>query len=437
MNKWLNILLLFALVFGFASVVRAEDRPWSDTCDAQMATLGLPSYYCACKENSHTFAFPMIQEINGITWFDATVNDLRQGISAYWFSNTSVKIEVYAFCSSKEPTFSMTVGANMMCDMDMTKINQKLDEMGEQARLMYETLIPHVRVIPSKTDGSGTVYCYPYDQGPRSKCDNPLRLLPGMVYVSDTTENVYRLQWSDIPSSGKAFIHWKQKNNLPCEIWLTLDGCEGEEIGRVQLSDSLHVYQPDSAKLVDARTKKKSVWLHITHAEKDNRGNILTGRVTWYNNPYCIEEQLAKVTKQTCLGKESKVNMRSYTADTAFIDTLWVTKDTLQTQPVSLTFTQPKMEYDTVLVKEEALVKGYRYGTNTGIVLYQFGDTIVEIKKANTCTRRLQITVEKDDGDAVDLVEAKRGRARKQIINGNVFILVDDRRYNVLGQQIK
>ena len=131
-----------------------------------------------------------------------------------------------------------------MTDVDNAVINQKLEEMGETAKLMAETLSPRVRAYPN--GGSGMVYCYPYDQGPESTCENPLPLFPRMTYVCDKPYNVYRLDWTKIPASGKTFIHWKQKKNLPCEMWLTLDSCNGEEIGRAALSDSLHIFQPDS-----------------------------------------------------------------------------------------------------------------------------------------------------------------------------------------------
>ena len=402
---------------------------WSSFCDSVTTILNLPRHYCACKEGSIPFAFPLEMEINDTTWFTATVDDLKQGMSAYWFADCSVTMEVFAFCESKVSTFSLTVGANQMRDVDAAEINAKLAEMGDMAKLANEILEPHMRVFPNKAGGSGRVYCYPYDQGPESKCEDPLPLRPIMTYVCDKPENVYRMEWSSIASTGKAFIHWKQKNNKPCEIWLTLDSCSGEEVGRVAMSDSLHVYQPDSAMLSNARKAKRSLWLHVKHASG------FTGRVYWYNNPKQTEEQQAAVTKKICLGKTLKVNLRTYSTDTAFIDTLWVGHDTLTTMPVNLTFTQPTMEYDTVYLTEVELIIGYRYAAS-GDIFHEIGDYLVEIVKANTCTRRIQLTIlEKPIEEGMNQNQLPR-KATKRMQDGQLVLIINGQKYNVLGQKM-
>ena len=420
---------IIGILLWTATAVCAQTQPvsapqWSDFCDSVMRILEQPYYYCACDESSSPFSFPYEEEVKDTMWFTATMNDLRQGISAYWFASSSVTMEVYAFCSSKEPTITMTVGPNQMRDIDVEKINRKLDEMGDMAALA-EKMTPHIRVYPN--GGSGHVYCYPYDQGPHSTCEEPIPLRSGMTYVCDKEENVYCMEYSQMPSSGKAFVHWKQKKHKPCEIWLTLDSCTGEEVGRAALSDSLHVYQPDSATLVDARKAKRSIWLHVKH------GKDIVGRLYWYNNPK-YEEQLPPMDKKTCLGKTLSVNFRTYSSDTAFVDTTWVGRDTLQTMEVKFTFTQPKLEYDTVHVTAVELNRGYVYKT-ANVILKNVGDTIVEAKKTNTCTRRIQVTVLIAEG--YEYVGASRGNSRKVIQNGQLFIYIDDRKYNVLGQEIK
>ena len=419
-------------------------------CDVLQDSLDLPYFYCDCRETSSVFAFPLETEITDTVWYTATLDDLRQGISAYWFADCSVTMEVFAFCASKKPTFTLTVGPNQMRDIDNTKINQKLDEMGETARLQAQTLTPHIRVYPR--GGSGRVYCYPYDQGPHSTCEDPLPLRIGMTYVCDKEENVYRMDWKSIPASGKSFVHWKQKQNKACEIWLTLDSCNGQEVGRTYLSDSLHLYQPDSAMLVNARAAHRSLWLHVQHASN------ITGRIYFYSNPKYAETALAAVTKKTCYGKTIDVNLRTYSTDTTFVDTIWVARDTLNTQSVKLTFTQPNMEYDTVQVDSATLQRGYRYQPS-GTILYQFGDTVVEVVKPKTCTRRIQVTVEPkiteqppvvdppvvdppvvdppvDPNEALDDVTSATRKAYKNIENGQLIIYIDDQRYNVLGQPI-
>lgn len=425
MKKYILGILLMMTTALCAQEQPAYAPQWSSRCDSVQRILELPYYYCACEESSTEFSFPYEAEVSDTLWFTATMNDLRQGISAYWFANSSVTMEVYAFCTSKVPTITLTVGPNQMRDIDVAKINKKLEEMGDLAAAA-EKMTPHIRVFPNN-GGSGHVYCYPYDQGPHSTCEDPIPLRSGMTYVCDKEENVYRMEWSAIASSGKAFVHWKQLKNKPCNIWLTLDSCTGEEIGRASLSDSLHVYMPDSAKLVDARKAKRSLWLHVKHAKG------IVGRLYWYNNPK-YQEPLAPMNKKTCEGKTLSANLRSYSTDTAFVDTVWVARDSLTTMEVNFTFTPPVMEFDTVAVAPGELSRGYVYKPS-GSILRSYTDTIVEIKKNNTCTRRIQVTILNPEGTA--FVGATNGRSRKIIQNGQLFIYIDDRKYNVLGQEIK
>lgn len=426
-----KIILSIALLVATAASAQWQPREtslWSSFCDSVMNVLGLPKHYCACNEGSIPFAFPLEMELNDTAWFTATVDDLRQGMSAYWFADCSVTMEVFAFCTSKTSTFSMTVGANQMCDVDAAEINKKLDEMGNMAQLANQILEPHMRVFPNKVGGSGRVYCYPYDQGPESKCEAPLPLRPGMTYVCDKEENVYQMASNYIASTGKAFIHWKQKKNKPCEIWLTLDSCSGEEVGRAALSDSLHVYQPDSAMLVNARAENRPLWLHVKHASG------YTGRIYYYNKLVETEEPQEEVTKSTCMGKTLTVNMRSYSTDTAFIDTLWVGADTLTIMPVSLTFTQPEMEYDTVYLSMSEMNVGYRYAS--GDIFHEIGDYVVEIRKTNTCTRRIQLTIlEKPIPQGMDQDNMPR-KATKRMRDGQLVLIINGKEYNMLGQQL-
>lgn len=395
-------------------------------CDSMTSIHHLPAHFCECYENAEQFGFPIEREVKDTMWYVTSIDNLQQGLSAYWFADCSVSIDVYALCTSHGPAFSVTVPANRMAEIDNTMVNQMLEELGEQAKMMAQTLSPRVRVCPN--GGSGKVYCYPYDQGPESTCEDPLPLHSRMTYVCEKPYNVYRLAPADMPASGQAFIHWKQKKNLPCEVWLTLDSCNGEEIGRALLSDSLHIYQPNQEALVRARTEQRSLWLHVAHEEG------VTGRVFFYTTRKYIDA-LPAVTQTTCLGKTIELDLRTYARDTTFTDTLWVKEDTLQTREVSLQFTQPKLEYDTIRVSANDLRYGYRY-TPSGTIIYQYGDTLVEIVKPKTCTRRIALTV-KRPGEAVDIIETGDPRTYKLIENGQLFIITDDRKYNVLGQPTK
>lgn len=425
----LSTLFLMSAVSAFAQTGAELDSLW-ERCRIIGHNVEAPYYFCECELQSVPFAFPMDTVIADTTWFTASMNDLRQGMSAYWFANCKVTMEVYAFCTSKEPTMSFTIWGNQMREVDLDEINSRLAEMGSTAQQLAGSLIPHIRVYPHD-GGSGRVYANPYDEGPVSTCEDPLPLRPRMTYVCDKEESVYRMDYSLLPSNGKAFIHWLQKKNKAGEIWLTLDSCTGEEIGRATVWDSLHVFQPDSAQLVNARKAKRSLWMHVKHAPD------IVGRVRWYNSPKYVEE-VENITGKVCLGKSLTANLRSYKTDTAFTDTVWVAVDTLRLTNVSLTFNQPKLEYDTARVDSFTLKRGYRYSPS-GDVFYEYGDYNVSVEKNNTCTRAILLSImEPENDEAIEnLFDERRRNAAKVIKNGQLFILIDDQLYNVFGQQTK
>ena len=188
-----------------------------------------PYYYDDCRNNSIPFAFPMERVIKDTMWFTATIDDIKQGISASWYSDVAVTMEIYAFCASKVPSFTLTVGANQMREMEAEKIQKKLDEMGDAAQAMAQTLTPHIRIYPHNK-GQGTVYCYPYDQGPHSTCDTLLPVFVKKTNVCSSVDNVYELIPTRMSSYGRGFIVWKQKKNLPATIYITTDSCNGPVI---------------------------------------------------------------------------------------------------------------------------------------------------------------------------------------------------------------
>jgi hypothetical protein len=209
-----------------------------------------------------------------------------------------------------------------------------------------------------------------------------------------------------------------------------MDSCNGDEVARITMSDTIHVYQPDSAMLVNARKAHRDIWVHISHAEGVN------GRLFYYTNPK-YADPLPPVDQTICEGKKITVDGRDFMADTAFVDTICMNRDTLQMRSVSLTFTPPTTVYDTVQVLTQDLSRGYVHPAS-GVVLRQFGDTTFNVVRANTCTKRFQVTVvEKPvDPKGTELVSGGK-KARKQFVDGQMVIYIDEKKYNVLGQQIQ
>ena len=332
-----------------------------------------PYYYDECWNASTPFAFPLEREIKDTVWYTATINDIKQGISANWYSDVAVTMEVYAFCTSKVPSFTLTVGPNQMREMEVERINKKLEEMGEMAKMMAETLTPHIRIYPHNK-GKGSVYCYPYDQGPHSSCDTLLPVFPSKTNVCSSTDNVFELTYSRMSSYGRGFIVWKQKKNLPGTIYITKDSCNGPEIGRSVLTDSLHVMRMDSVEIKAAKKAKKSLYIHVEHPE----GYV--GRMIYHSN---IVRSAQVIDTTFCQGKRLDLHDTTLVATTVYTkDTLWTNGDTLSWTTYNVTVIPAEAQYDTLRLKASQLPKAYKglYIPKDG-----WGDYETTVHQKNKC----------------------------------------------------
>ena len=494
---------------------------------------GYPDHYCECRATSIPFSFPLVTPITDTMWYSSTVDDMKQGLSAYWFSDCSITFEVYAFCSSKNPTITMTVSSNRMHEMDVATINRKLDEMGNMAELMSQVLTPRIKVYPN--GGTGTVYCYPYDQGPVSTCDETLPVIPQMTYVCDQDTEVYELEPDNIASSGNGFIRWKQKNNQTGTIRLTTDSCNGPEIANATLSDSLRVMILDADQMLSIKNANKSVFIHVTHPagyvgriiyhnnivwdEQRIDTTLCQGKVlqlvdtalsettvypndtlwrkgdtlslttyhltieaptpqydtlvykaaqlpTTYRNQYipkdgwgdydftihqtdrCDERYLVHVahdivTRSTvvdttvCMGKTITFGGVKYTTDTIIRDSAWADPDTWVTSDISIHFTEPEMEYDTIAVPSAHFsANGYWYAA-LGVMIKSYGDTLIVKTKNNTCTRWIQLHVkEREIGTDIDNLPVNGESVIKYMRDGILYIRREGQEYDLLGRPV-
>lgn len=343
---------------------------------------GSPYYYCDCS-NAEPFQFPLKVTVADTMWYSSTLNDMKQGLCAYWFSDCSITFEIYPFCTSTMPPIALTVGANQMREMSIETINKKLEAMGDQAESLGQMLSPRIRVYPN--GGSGTVYCYPYDKGPASTCDSLLPVIPGMTYVCDRDTEVYELKPAKISSYGRGFIRWKQEKNQEGTIWLTEGSCNGTEIGRMQMSDSMHVYVLDSVKMKAAKNAGNSVFVHVAHDPS------YVGRIM-YRNTIKWDKQTIDTT--ICQGKGLKLADTILTQTTSYTkDTLWVKRDTLALTTFNLTVEAPTPQYDTLRLKSKQLPYTYR---NNIIPKEGWGDYDFTIREADKCDERYLLHVVHD-----------------------------------------
>lgn len=394
---WLTLLPTMAQMFA----------PQDLACEEERRRMDYPYYYCDCWFNSQQYDFPLKTQITDTVWFTATVSQLKQGLSAYWFSNSSVTIEVYAFCASKEPTISLTVGPNQMREMDVAKINSKLDEMPNVD--VISTLTPRIRVYPNN-GGSGTVYCYPYDAGPRSTCSQSLPMLPRMTFVCDTTNSVYELRPSYISSNGKGFIHWKQKRNLPCTITLHADSCDGAVLAQRSLSDSTRVFMLDDAMMRQMKNAGRSIFVEVEHADG------FTGRVVYYNT---IQTETFEADTTICQGQMIELPDTVLMETTIYRDTLWRAADTLSFSIFNLIVDTPVVQYDTLLLKSKDLPKIYR--NQERIAKDGWGDYDFTIHYTDACDEHWKVHVEHLISRETQTVDTTLCEGRTYSIGGQTY----------------
>ena len=382
MKKNIQIAMIaMMLSFGIATSAWAQEgtssvAPRQDEaeglfdCDWIQRTMGYPYYYCTCKNTTQEFNFGLDLVINDTMWFTASVDQLKQGLSAYWFSTSTVTMDVFGFCTSTAPSFTMTVGGNTMREMDVTRINQKLDEMGAMAQMLSQVVTPRVRVYPNN-GGSGRVMCYPYNQGPHSTCADPLSVVIGMTYVSNHNDEVYRMQ----PGSTMAndlFIQWKEEHNRPCSVSITRDSCNGPVVASTTLNDSSKVFFPGTDIMSSARTGNYPLFFHFAH----NASNV--GRITFRRGPKFVADT---ISAELCHGKYLQLVDTALRESTIYIDTTWQKKDSFLISRYELTVLPVEDQYDTLNLTYKQLPYSYR---NTRLI-NSFGDYDVLVQRNNEC----------------------------------------------------
>ena len=375
---------LYIIALLVASLCHAQQQmPQVDTsCEGWFP--GLPDHYCECRTASQEFRFPLEVEIGGTpVWFSTTYNDLKQGVSAYWFSTDTVRFEVYAFCASEIPTFTMSVVPNQMREMDIDEINKKLEAASTQAELLNQ-LTPRVRVY-TVHGRTGSAYCYHYDEGPASTCDAYIHLFPKMIHVCEHAEQVFVLQPSKISSQGIGFLQWKQKKNLPATIRLTKDSCNGPEISQFTLADSMRVHVLNAATMKALKNAGDSIYVHVSH------DSSYVGRLI-YRNTIKWDSQVIDTT--ICQGMVLQLGDTALSETTEYGgDTLLKKADSLYLTGYRLTVIPPEYQYDTLRLRNAQLPYSYR---NQIIPQGGWGDYDFTIHQAGRCDERYMVHVEHD-----------------------------------------
>ncbi len=165
-----------------------------------------------------------------------------------------------------------------------------------------------------------------------------------------------------------------------------------------------------------------------------------------HNDGMCDEHYLLHVEHETliymnsidtilCQGRIFEYNGIPYTADTTFMDTGWLNEDVWKQIQVTVTFTAPEMEYDSVIVPTAELLAGYYYPlANTYI--YAQGTYFYEILTYNDCTRHISLTVTEDHTSDIPTLQTPVEKPQLIMHHGIIYVQLGAQRYTILGEKV-
>lgn len=231
----------------------------SSSCEWYRQLLGFPAHYCDCLEDYERFTLPMDIQIDPNQWYKTSMQVIESGMTAYLYSDTDVRLEVYVSCASSSPSYTYTFTKNQARSVDGDKIRKKLEEAGVAGLTDYMAL--YLRIVP-EDNGSGRILCSPYNQGPNSTCENLLSLLMSMTFISSHAEDVYQLDSDLIPHNEGIAINWD--SDVACTLMVTRGSCEGAELIQAELLAG-QTYQLPMDLLADVRSNNENLYLHFSH----------------------------------------------------------------------------------------------------------------------------------------------------------------------------
>ena len=378
MKKIVYIFLTALLCMATAATYAQVNQ---ENCNEQMIANGWPSYYCDCKFNADAFTLPLDMQIYDSVWFDATLNDIANGLSAYLHSDCDMSFDVYIGCTATEPKYQAVFTQNQTNTVNSQTIKEKLDEMG------LGNLNQRFYICISPVNGlGGRLIASAPDKGFPSTCADPLRLFPGMSFLSTDVESVYIIDPSDIEADIDLVIQWVGDNNAPCQLTVTRGACNGTVVEQINITDNNQIFRLSARDLELAWENDELFYLHFAHAPNT------TGTLRCMTAIY--EEDVEAI--ELCQGKALQLADTILTQPTVYFgDTMHVADNRFAVKIYDLTFIQPQALRDTIRLKNSQLPYNYRgqYTIPEGGINHDYD---VTIRNAGECDERYLLHVAHD-----------------------------------------
>ena len=338
------------------------------------------SDYTDCN-NAPRFSLPLDIDVTEDYWLKGYVEDLTQGVSAYLYSDTDFKFEVYISCFLMTPVYSTTFKMNKTSTINHTVIQDKLEQYGISD---YSNPI-YIRISP--VDGNGGRLVMRADsERMYSDCSNPLLLAPGLNLRSYRTSDVYALDPRDFSHEDDLFVRWYTKDSVSCQAKMTLGACDGEVLEEKTLLLTKEVFRLTPELLTQTAQNNQLLYFHFEH-DVDSTCYV-----------QCLASKYTEkvYTKTACQGKGVTIGDTTFYESTYYFrDTAYMSGNTFYIRYYDIIITEPEPVYDTIALRPTQFPYTYR-----GQEVPDYGDYDFTIHINKKCDERYLLHV----GHVIDTI---------------------------------
>lgn len=279
MKRYIYIaLLLLATTTVAQEQMGLQDQPdkASWLCELQEKTGLVPSYYCECYEENTSFKLPMDITPNASKWYACTLKQLKNGMTAYLYSDCDVTLDIYGSCALSSPSYTYTFAQNQARDVDGDKVVEKMTEKLAEYGMSYdENMSVYFRISPVGK-GTARLLCYAYNEGPASTCSDVLPLLMSMTFVSSHPNDVYQLSADQLPDTNGVSVHWDSDVN--CTLSISRGSCTAATVLEAEVLAG-DTYRLPMELLNEVRESGEDLYLQFGH-QKNTVGRLRLGTYT-------------------------------------------------------------------------------------------------------------------------------------------------------------
>lgn len=279
MKRYIYIALLLLATAAVAQeqmVLQDQPDKASWLCELQEKTGLVPSYYCECYEENTSFKLPMDITPNASKWYGCTLGQLKNGMTAYLYSDCDVTLDIYGSCALSSPSYTYTFAQNQARDVDGDKVVEKMTEKLAEYGMSYdENMSVYFRISPVGK-GTARLLCYAYNEGPASTCSDVLPLLMSMTFVSSHPNDVYQLSADQLPDTNGVSVHWDSDVN--CTLSISRGSCTAAAVLEAEVLAG-DTYRLPMELLNEVRESGEDLYLQFGH-KKNTVGRLRLGTYT-------------------------------------------------------------------------------------------------------------------------------------------------------------